>query len=147
MRFHVIEYISTNTMFPLETMQLDVLLRDLQGTRQEALDFLTLVALELEDIAQIGVLVDVTVAAEIFFQRLKDPLQIVLARDALNSRNGLATITLLATDVDLIRTLSLGFTSLGKGVERLEVVQGGHKICGGESITFLLCGDCVRGKN
>lgn len=111
----------------LETVQLDVLLGDLQGAGQKALHLVTLVALELENVAQLRVLVDVAIAAKLLLERLKNPLQIVLGRDALDSRNGLTTIALLATDVDLVSTLSLGFTSLGKGVE-FEVVQGGHKL-------------------
>lgn len=111
-------------------MDLDVALGDLEGSGEEAKHLLALVARELENVTVLSIVVDMAIARKIFLQRLQNALEIVLVGDALHSGDGLATITLLAANVDLIRTLSFGVTSLGKRVERFEVVQRCHILFG-----------------
>lgn len=83
-------------------MDLDSALVDLKSGVQEFHNLGALVALELQDISEFFVFVDVAVATEIFLQSLKNSLKIILCRKSLNSSQGLATITLLATDVDVV---------------------------------------------
>lgn len=118
-------------------MDLDVALGDLEGGGEETKHLLTLVARELENVTVLGVVVDMAIAREIFLQSLQNTLEIILVGDALHSGNGLATITLLAANVDLVRTLSFSVTGLGKRVERFEVVQRCHILFGRRVVCLL----------
>lgn len=94
------------------------------------MDLLALVALKLENVSELRVSIDVAITTEIFLQSLQNPLQIILNRNALHSSDGLATIALLTTDVDLVGALCFDIAGLSKRIESFEVMQGGHKLIG-----------------
>lgn len=100
----------------LETMHLDGLLVDLKGLGEEVHHLLALITLELENLAVLLVTVDVTVATEVLLQRLENSLEIILAGHALHGRDGLTTVTLLASDVDVVDGLSVVVTCIGEGI-------------------------------
>jgi hypothetical protein len=100
----------------LEAVHLDSLLVDLKSSRQEIHHLLALVTLKLENITVLLVVVDMAVAAKVLLKRLKDTLQVVLARYTLDGRDSLTTITLLASNVDIVDGLSIVVTSVGEGI-------------------------------
>jgi hypothetical protein len=97
-------------------VHLDSLLVDLKSSRQEIHHLLALVTLKLENITVLLVVVDMAVAAKVLLKRLKDTLQVVLARYTLDGRDSLTTITLLASNVDIVDGLSIVVTSVGEGI-------------------------------
>ena len=97
-------------------MNLDLLLGQQQLASQKLRNLDSLVALQLNDLAQSSVLDNVTVTGEILLQNLQDFLQVVLRGQALHSRQGLTTVTLLDTDVDVVGLLSFRITGVSKGI-------------------------------
>ena len=80
-------------------MDLDGLFLDGQLGGEELGDLEPLVALELDDLAHLGVLDDGAVAGKVLFERLEDALLVKLGRQALDGGQGLSSIALLDADV------------------------------------------------
>lgn len=97
-------------------MNLDVLLWQLQFGNQELRHLDSLVALHLDDLTQLGVLDDVAVTGKVLLQNLQNLLQVIFIRNTLNGGQGLTTVTLLNTDMDVVCGLSFGITSVGEWV-------------------------------
>lgn len=68
--------------------------------RQEGADVVALVALELNDIADLFVVHDGAIAGEFLLDDLEDLLEVELAGDAGHGRQRFATITLLDADLE-----------------------------------------------
>ena len=111
-------------------MHLDIGFGNFKSSSQKVKHFLALIALELQDVSKFLVFVDVAIATEFFLESLQDTLQIVLAGNTLDGGDRLTAIALLAANVDLVSNLGFGITTLGKRIERTEVVKGGHKLLG-----------------
>lgn len=97
-------------------MDLDVLLWQLQLANQELRHFNSLITLQLDNLTQLLILDNVTVASKIFLQNLQDFLQVILNWQTLHSGQGLTTVTLLDTDMDVVCCLSFGITSVGEWI-------------------------------
>lgn len=87
---------------------------------------LSLVALQLDDVAELGVLDNGAVAAKLLLEHLQHLLKVDLLRDAGRGRERLAPVALLDADVNIV-----GFRRRGCGVG-LEFV-GGKRICAASS--------------
>jgi len=120
----------------LETVDLDGLgikTEALLLVTQEFLDILSLITLKLDDFTHFGVAHDGAIASKGLLDDLENLLLVELLGESLNSGQGLASIALLDTDVNvaaLVRLLYLSgvFIGFGEGVEGLEVFdRGGHK--------------------
>lgn len=83
-------------------MDLDGLLRQLQLGGQKLTDFKSLVTLHLNNFSQLVVLDDVTVTGKVLLQDFQDLLQVIFAWQTLDSGQGLSTVTLLDTDMDVV---------------------------------------------
>lgn len=91
---------------------------------QESLHVLALVALQLDNIAQITVMDSRSVARKLFLDDVEYLLLGKLGRNALNRGQRLATVALLDPDVDVIFAMNLfamNILCLGKGLNGLEV--------------------------
>lgn len=97
-------------------MHLDALLLQLQGSGQKLHHLGSLVTLQLDHLAQLGVLHNVAVASKVLLQHAQDALLVILLRQSLHSGQGLATVPLLDTDVDVVGRLSVIIASVGKRV-------------------------------
>lgn len=113
-------------MSALETVDLDgvaVKLKTVLGS-EEFLHSLTLVTLELNHLAHLGVSDDGAIAGKLLLDDGKDLLARKLGRNALNSGQGLTSITLLDAYVNVVGGLGF-FTSVlvgfGEGVVGLEI--------------------------
>lgn len=69
---------------------------------EELRDFLALIALELNDVAELGILDNGAVAAKILLEYLENLLEIHLLRNAAGSGESLATIALLNANVHIV---------------------------------------------
>ena len=69
---------------------------------EELLHILTLVTLQLNHLAHLGVVDNGAIAGEFLLDHLEDLLLVELLRQALHRGQGLAAIALLDTDVDII---------------------------------------------
>jgi len=113
----------------LESMDLDGLWIKLQTVfliREEVLNILALIALELNHLSHLGVNDNGAIASKFLLDDLKDLLLIEFLRETLDSCQSLTTIALLNTDVDVVLRLldvSCIFVGFGEGVKRLEVVD------------------------
>lgn len=113
-----------------KSVDLDVLLLqgELGGEELHHLD--SLVTLQLDNLSKLIVLHNVTVASKILLQNLENSLEIVLIWNSLDGRQGLTAISLLDTDVDVVRRLSVVVPSVSKWVKGIQVLQT-HKMIGG----------------
>jgi len=118
---------------PLEAVDLDGLRIELEAiflVGEEFMHMLALVALELNHLAHLVIVDDGAIAGELLLDHAEDLLAGEFDWKALDRRQGLTTISLLDTDMDVIlrlclfRVVLLGF---GEGVERLEIFDG-HKL-------------------
>ena len=99
----------------LRAVHLDhVLLRDLL-VDQELRDEFPLVALELNDVAELGVIYDGAVAVELLLALLQDDLLVDLGVDPLHGREGLAAVPLLGADVNVPALHGVGLLRLLRG--------------------------------
>lgn len=105
-----------NNQADLEAVNLDSSLVDFKSRGQKVLNLLSLITLELENFTKFFVLIDMAVASKIFLESLQDSLQIILCWNTLDCSDGLSTITLLATDMDIIGRLCVIFPGIGKGI-------------------------------
>lgn len=62
--------------------------------REELLNILALIALELDDLTHLGVAHDGAIASELLLDHLEDLLLVELLGETLDSRQGLATVAL-----------------------------------------------------
>lgn len=88
-------------------------------------DLSSLVALKLDDLAELFVFNDCAIASELLLEVLEQLLRVVLVGYTLDGSQGLATITLLDTDVDV-------FGRLGRFLERIlsfELIGIGESVC------------------
>lgn len=110
---------------------------------KELLDILSLVSLKLNDFAHLGIGHYGSIAGEFLLNDLQNLLLVKLLRETLDCSQGLASITLLDSYVNVILRL-LRFTSvfvgLGEGIVGLEIFDG-HKL--GRSRVSLGNGSCV----
>jgi len=116
----------------LEPVNLDGLGIKLESllVSQELLDILSLISLQLNHLAHLGVRDDGAIASELLLDDLENLLLVELLGKTLNSGQSLATIALLNPYVNIVlRLLSLAgiFVGFGEGVEGLEVFDG-HKL-------------------
>lgn len=100
----------------LETVDLDVLLGNQQLLDQELRHLHSLVSLQLDDLSHLVILDDVTVAGKILLQNLQNLLQVILSGHTLHSGQGLTSVTLLDTDVDVVGGLGIRITSVSKWI-------------------------------
>lgn len=87
----------------LETVHLHGFARDGETgllVSQEGADVVALVALKLDDIADLFVVHDGAIASELLLDDLEDLLQVEFARDAGHGSQCLTTITLLDADLE-----------------------------------------------
>jgi len=84
--------------------------------QQELADVRSLVARQLNDLAQLVVLDDGAVAAEVFLEGLEDALHVQVIRQTLHRRQTLAAVTLLHTHVDLAAADARVVLGVGEGV-------------------------------
>jgi len=100
---------------------------------QEFVDILALITLKLNHVAHLAIVDDRSIAGELLLDDLEDLLRIELLRKTLNGGQGLATIALLDTDVNVVLGLLLGFSSIlvgfGEGIEGLEIFDGHKLVC------------------
>lgn len=121
----------------LEAVDLDGLLVETQAVvlvREEFLDLVALIALELDHVSHaLGVRVvnDGAIASEFLLDDLEDLLVVKLLGNALDSGQGLTTITLLNADMDVgflgLLGLSCVLVGVGEGIDGLEIFDG-HKL-------------------
>lgn len=83
----------------LETVDLDLLLVDATLGGQESRDFGTLIALELNDRSQLLILHKSSVASEILLEDLEHALLVKVLGQSLDGGQGLASVTLLDTNI------------------------------------------------
>jgi hypothetical protein len=97
---------------------------------QKFLNSLALVTLELDDLAHLRVGHDGAIASELLLNDLQNLLAVKFGGNTLHCSQGLTSIALLDTDVDVFLSL-LGFSGVlvgfGEGVKALEVFDG-HKL-------------------
>lgn len=94
----------------LKTMHLDGLRVQLQTrllVRQKGLHVLPLVALQLQDVAQIVVVDGGAVAGKLLLDDGQDLLLREARRDALDGGQGLAAVALLDADMDIVRAATI----------------------------------------
>jgi len=107
----------------LEAMYLDGLCIKFQTfllVREELLNILTLISLELNHLSHLSVDDDSAIASELLFNDLEDLLLVKLLGETLNSGQSLTTIALLNTNVYVVlRLLGLSciFVGFGEGVK------------------------------
>lgn len=117
----------------LESVDLDVILLEsvfahlgLILVGEKVHHFGAMVSLELDHLAHVGVLNDGAIASIFLLESLEKSLGRVLLGEALDSRQGLATVALLNTNVDVI--FRLGITNVvGERIMNLEIFDG-HKL-------------------
>eukprot|EP00276_Gloeochaete_wittrockiana_P014136 CAMPEP_0184332200 /NCGR_PEP_ID=MMETSP1089-20130417/1427_1 /TAXON_ID=38269 ORGANISM="Gloeochaete wittrockiana, Strain SAG46.84" /NCGR_SAMPLE_ID=MMETSP1089 /ASSEMBLY_ACC=CAM_ASM_000445 /LENGTH=141 /DNA_ID=CAMNT_0026655473 /DNA_START=129 /DNA_END=554 /DNA_ORIENTATION=- len=102
-------FLSISLLF-LEAVDFDLLVADHALSHDKVADVLALVALELDDVAELGVVDDGAVAAELLLEGLQETGKVDLRRNALHGREGLLSVSLLDADVDV--GSSLGSTIL-----------------------------------
>ncbi|KAK8706035.1 hypothetical protein V6N13_049616 [Hibiscus sabdariffa] len=83
-------------------MNLDLVFLDDAGVDEELRDVLALVALELNDLAELFVLDDVAVAAEVLLQALEDLLVAQIMPQPLDRRQALLPVPLLDSDMNIL---------------------------------------------
>jgi len=110
----------------LETMDLDGLGIKLKSSLvgEEFLYILALIALKLDHLSHLAVDNDGAIASELLLDNLKDLLLVKFLGQTLDSRQSLATIALLNTDMYVIlRLLGLScvFIGFGEGVEGFQI--------------------------
>lgn len=91
---------------------------------EELLNVLSLVSLKLNDLTHLGVVHDSAIAGELLLDDLEDLLLVKLLGETLDGGQGLASIALLNTDMDVIlRLFSLSgvFVGFGEGVCDIEL--------------------------
>jgi len=110
---------------------------------KELLHGIALVALQLNHVAGLFIVDNCAVASELLLDDFEDLLQIEFGRNAFNGSQGLASIALLDTNMDIGLSLFLsGFACIlilriRKGIERLKVLNlCGHTTLGG--------GECAK---
>lgn len=107
---HTITYVEVSITDPAlwrrrgqsETVDLDVLLLQAEGLDHKLHDLQTLVTLQLDDLSELVVLDDVSVACKLLFDDLEDLLRVILRWKTLNRGQSLSTISLLDTDVNVV---------------------------------------------
>lgn len=134
-----------------ETVELDGVLIETQPiglVGQKFLDLVALIALELDHFAHslgLGVRDDRAIASEFLLDDLENFLVVKLGGDALDSGQGLASIALLNTNVDVFLLLGLRLSGIligfGEGVVGLEIFDG-HKL---DFLALSLGNGSVRG--
>jgi len=92
---------------------------------EEIHDLGTMVALELDHLAHILVLNDGAIASIFLLESLQKCLGVIVFRETLDSRQGLATVALLDTDMDVILWLCIT-NVVGERIINLEIFDG-HK--------------------
>jgi len=83
----------------LESVDLDLLLVDAALSCQKTRDLGTLIALELNDRAQLFILHEGPVACKILLENLEQTLLVQTLWQSLDGRQGLASVTLLDTNI------------------------------------------------
>jgi len=111
----------------LEAVHFDGGLRDL-CLYEERKYLLSLITLKLDDLTGFHVVDDSAVAGEFLLESLQDLLGIILLGQSLQSGQGLPTVALLDTDVDIVvlRADVVGVTeriTFGKRVNGVEVLH------------------------
>lgn len=97
------------------------------------MNVLALVTLQLDDLAKIRVFDDGAVTGKLLLDDLEDFLLVEATGQALDGRQGLAAVTLLDTNVDVVLGLlgslgaNVGLLGIGEGVDGLEVLDGRHR--------------------
>lgn len=100
-------------------MNLDLILVGNAGGEEEVGDILALIALELDHLADLLVLHNVAIAAELFLEIFKDFVVAELLPQPLNRRQALLPIPLLYANVNiLLRPGRPRFLRLGKWIEK-----------------------------
>lgn len=91
-------------------------------------DVLALVALQLQDLAVLGVLDDGAVARELLLARLHDLLEVVLGGQALDGGERFAAVPLLNPDVHepVLHVILAALEPVRERVELGQVLDGGH---------------------
>lgn len=117
----------------LETVHLDVGLRRDAFLHNERRHLLSLIALKLDNLAQIFVVDNGTVACELLLKRLQELFLIILLGQSLECRERLSTVPLLDTDVNVVllllflddlRRFLLGLVAeIGEGIVTGEVLN------------------------
>jgi len=88
----------------LEAMDLDGLSIDFQSfflVYKKFFDNVSLVSLKLNHVASLFIVDNGTIASELLLDNLENLLEIELVRNSLNCRQGLTTISLLDTNMDI----------------------------------------------
>lgn len=88
--------------------------------------------LELNDLTEVLVLHDGTVAGELLLDDLQDLLLVEALGETLDGGEGLAAIALLDADVDVVLAflgivVALALFGISEGVDCLEVFDGSHQ--------------------
>lgn len=111
----------------LESVDLDGLGVEFKAillVNQEFLDIFALITLELDHLAHLGVIDNGAIASEFLLDDLQDLLLVKLFRKTLDRSQGLTSIALLNTYMDIILCLlgfSCVFVGLGEGIVGLEI--------------------------
>ena len=119
----------------LESVDLDSLgveTKALLLIHEKFLNVLSLVSLELNDLTHFGIVHDSTIAGKLLFDNLEDLLLVKFLRETLDGGQGLTSISLLDSYMNVIlRLLSFSgvFVGLGEGIVGLEIFDG-HKLGG-----------------
>jgi len=93
--------------------------------REEFHDFGTMITLKLNHLSHIRVLDDGSIACIFLFEGFEEGLWAIILRQALDSRQRLATVALLNTDMDVIFSGSIT-NVVGERIINLEIFDG-HK--------------------
>jgi len=91
----------------------------------EAHNFSTMITLKLDHLSHVGILNDGAIASEFFLEGFEKCLRAVILGQALNSRQRLATVALLNTDMDVIFSGSIT-NVVGERIINFEIFDG-HK--------------------
>ena len=97
---------------------------------KEVSHILSLVALKLDNLAELRVLDNSTVAAKVLLEGLDKFLEAQSLGQSLNGCEGLSTIPLLDTDVDVVLLLGgskFVFLSFRKRIKRFQIFNRGHR--------------------
>lgn len=112
----------------LETVDLDVVLVDLNGLDEEFLDLQTLITLKLQDTSHLLVIDKGSIAGKLLLEHLKNFLQVKLLGESLDGGQSLSTVTLLDTDVCKCPTI---FKIISKKRETQRENENPSFTCGG----------------
>jgi len=112
-----------------ETVNLDVLLVDTQLLTNEVENLATLIALQLNNFAEILILYNGTIGSEILLESSQNTFRIIFLGKSLDSGQCLTTVTLLDSNMYIVLRLVVIPSSICERIESLEIFDGHKLLC------------------